>query len=56
MHRVLISPEGIPKVVSTHSNEYLELLMIGYMEHCAGTKAECIVEKESLLEDVANGD
>ena len=53
----MISPEGVPSVVSTNSTLYADLLQIGtYTDHFTGTKRECEEEKESLLSDLVDVD
>lgn len=57
MYKVMINPDGFPKVVSSNSATYAEMLLVGtYVEHCSGTKLQCDTEADNLRRELAELD
>ena len=52
MYALLISPEGLPSVVSQNSNDYPDFIMAGYTEIDTGHKNEMQEQADEILSEI----
>ena len=53
MYKLMVNGDRLPAVVSTNSQDYADMLQLGYTELFSGTKKQCEDMKEEMVGEFA---